>query len=92
MKLKLKSIEEFGRLRTVPLEDLVAAGFHFSLLQKLAEASKEYSTEFSQSSTLWEYTRAAHIDAVMIRLCRAYYASPGDRCTVWRGRRLCGRR
>ena len=72
MKLKLKNAEEFRHLLTTLLDDLVDARFHFSLHQNLAKATEEYATEFSQSLTFWGLTFSAHMDAVMVRLCRAY--------------------
>jgi hypothetical protein len=72
MKLKFQSAEEFRRLLTALLDDLVDARFHFSLHQSLAKASEEYATELSQSPTFWGLTLSAHMDAVLLRLCRAY--------------------
>ena len=72
MKLKLNNAEEFRRLLTALLDDLVDARFHFGLHQKLAKATEEYATEFGQSATFWGLTFGAHMDAVMIRLCRSY--------------------
>ena len=72
MKLKLKNAEEFRRLLTALLDDLVDARLHFSLHQELAKATEEYAGEFSQSPTFWGLTLGAHMDAVMVRLCRAY--------------------
>ena len=72
MKLKFKSAEEFRRLLTALLDDLVDARFHFSLHQNLAKASEEYATELAQSPTFWGLTLRAHMDAVLLRLCRAY--------------------
>ena len=57
---------------TALLDDLVDARFHFSLHQNLARATEEYATEFAQSPTFWGLTFVAHIDAVVLRLCRAY--------------------
>ena len=57
---------------TALLDDLVDAGFHFSLHQNLAKAIEEYATELAQSSTFWGLTLSAHMDAVLLRLCRAY--------------------
>ena len=72
MKLKLKSPDEFRCLLNALLNDLVDARFHFSLHQGLAKAAEEYAMEFGQSPTFWGLTLSAHIDAVMVRLCRAY--------------------
>lgn len=72
MKLKFKNAEEFRRLLTALLEDLVDARFHFSLHQNLAKAAEEYATELAQSPTFWGLTLSAHMDAVLLRLCRAY--------------------
>ena len=78
MKLKLKNAGEFRRLLTALLDDLVDARFHFNLHQALARATEVYATEFSQSLTFWGLTFHAHMDAVMVRLCRAYdtYGNP----------------
>lgn len=72
MKLKFKSSQEFRGLLTALLNDLVDARFHFSLHQNLAKAAEEYATELSQSPTFWGLTLSAHMDAVLLRLCRAY--------------------
>jgi len=74
MKLKLKSAEEFRRLLTALLDDLVDARFHFTLHQNLAKAGEEYAIEIAQSPTFWGLTLSAHMDAVLLRLCRAYDA------------------
>ena len=57
---------------TALLDDLVDARFHFSLHQDLANATEEYATELAQSPTFWGLTLSAHMDAVLLRLCRAY--------------------
>jgi hypothetical protein len=51
MKLKLKSAEEFRRLLTALLDDLVDARFHFTLDQDLAKAGEQYAMEIAQSPT-----------------------------------------
>lgn len=72
MKLKFKSDEEFGRLLTALLNDLIDAWFHFSLHQNLAKAIEGYAKELAQSPTFWGLTLSAHMDAVLLRLCRIY--------------------
>lgn len=72
MKLKLKSAEEFRRLLTALLDDLVDARFHFNLHQNLSKAGEEFAMEIAQSPTFWGLTLSAHMDAVLLRLCRAY--------------------
>lgn len=72
MRLKFKTAEEFRRLLTALLDDLVDASFHFTLHQNLAKACEEYATELAQSPTFWGLTLSAHMDAVLLRLCRAY--------------------
>jgi hypothetical protein len=72
MKLKLKSAEEFRRLLTALLDDLVDARFHFTLHQNLSKAGEEFAMEIAQSPTFWGLTLSAHMDAVLLRLCRAY--------------------
>jgi hypothetical protein len=74
MKLKLKSAEEFRRLLTALLDDLVDARFHFTLHHNLAKAGEEYALEIAQSPTFWGLTLSAHMDAVLLRLCRGYDA------------------
>lgn len=72
MELKITNAEEFRSLLTALLDDLVDARFHFSLHQSLVKSIEEYGKEFEQSPTFWGLTFGAHIDAVMLRLCRAY--------------------
>ncbi len=72
MELKFKSAEEFRCLLTAQLDDLVDARFHFSVHQNLAKATEDYATELNQSPTFWRLTLDAHMDAVLVRLCRAY--------------------
>jgi HEPN superfamily AbiU2-like protein len=72
MQLKLKSADEFRCLMTALLNDLLDARFHFNLHQNLANVLDEYATEFAQSRTFWNLTFIAHMDAVLVRLCRAY--------------------
>src|SRR6266571_3739987 len=76
MKLKLRSADEFRRLLTALLDDLLVARFHFSLHRDLAKATTEYATEFAQSATFWGLTLSALMDAVLVRLCRAYDTYP----------------
>jgi AbiU2 len=59
-------------LLTALLDDLLDARFHFTLHQGMSKSSEEYATEFAQSPTFWGLTLSAHLDAVMVRLCRAY--------------------
>lgn len=72
MKLRVKSPAEFRRLLSALLDDLVDARFHFRLHQELRKSSEEYATEIAQSPTFWGLTLSAHLDAVLVRLCRAY--------------------
>src|SRR5690349_13325044 len=72
MEINIKNADEFRRLLTALLDELVDAQFCFSLHQNLAKATHEYATEFSQSNTFWQHTFAALMDAVMLRLCKAY--------------------
>src|SRR5579872_3662843 len=72
MKLKLNSPQEFRRLLTTLLDDLVDARFHFKLHQSLLKAGEEYAQEIAQSPTFWGLTLSAQMDAVLIRICRAY--------------------
>jgi hypothetical protein len=74
----MKNADEFRRLLTVLLDDLVDARFHFSLHQNLVKAAEEYAVEFGQSPTFWGLTFSAHIDTVMVRLGRAYDTYDGS--------------
>jgi hypothetical protein len=76
-KLKWESPDEFRSLLTALLDDLTDARFNFRLHQSLVAATKEYAEEFGQSLTFWNLTFGALIDAVVIRLCRAYDTQSG---------------
>jgi hypothetical protein len=63
---------EFRRLLDALGNELVDAKFHFSLHQNLQKATPEYWDVFHQSNTFWTFTLNAHMDAVILRLCKAY--------------------
>jgi hypothetical protein len=63
---------EFSQLLDALWNELVDASFHFRLHQNLQAATPEYGMVFSQSNTFWTLTLSAHMDAVVLRLCKAY--------------------
>jgi hypothetical protein len=63
---------EFRRLLDALWNELADARFHFTLHQRLQAATPEYGIVFVQSNTFWTLTLSAHMDAAILRLCKAY--------------------
>lgn len=72
MALKINSADEFERLMEGLAEDIVYTNIHYRLYCDLTESVKKYEREFNQSPTFWKLTFNAHMDAWLLRLCRAY--------------------
>jgi hypothetical protein len=72
MKISIKDADEFQRLLSALVDELLAAQFHFKLYQDLIAARPEYVREFSQAPTFWWLILRANLDAVVLRLCKAY--------------------
>jgi hypothetical protein len=71
-KISIRTGDEFQRLLSALADELLAAQFHFKLYQDLIAARPEYVREFSQAPTFWWLILRANIDAVVLRLCKAY--------------------
>lgn len=63
---------EFKRLLDALANELLDAKFHFTMHQNLQAATPDYWMVFNQSNTFWTLTKTAHMDAVVMRLCKAY--------------------
>lgn len=72
MILKINSAEEFERLMEGLADDIFYANFHYRLYCDLFKSVKKYEREFNQSQTFWHLTFRAHLEACLLRLCRAY--------------------
>jgi hypothetical protein len=72
MQIAIQNSDQFHRLLFALVDELVDAQIHFNLYQDLVAAIPEYSTEFNQSNTFWSLTFSAHLDATVLRLCKAY--------------------
>ncbi len=72
MRIPTRNSDEFGLLLSALANELVDAKVHFKLYQDLVAAIPVYPDEFSQSWTFWSLTISAHLDAVALRLCKAY--------------------
>jgi|SRR5215472_7947764 len=72
MKIDVGDSAEFQRLLEALVDELIDAHDHFKLHQGLAAAIPEYGMEFNQSAAFWSLTLSAHIDATLLRLCKAY--------------------
>ena len=72
MQLKIQNAAEFQKLLFTLAGELVDARIHFRLFQDLSAASAEYFREFAQSNTFWSFTSQAHLDASLMRLCKAF--------------------
>lgn len=63
---------EFKRLLDALVDELIDALAYFRLHQDLNEAIPHYQAEFNQSAAFWTLTRNAYMDAIFLRLCKAY--------------------
>jgi len=73
---------EFKQLLDALSSELIDASFHFTLHQNLQAATPDYWMVFSQSNTFWTLTLSAQMDAVVIRLCKAYDQYGGTKPTL----------
>jgi RHS repeat-associated protein len=72
MKIDIRDPAEFKRLLEALAGELIDARDHFRLHQSLAAAIPDYQVEFNQSAGFWTLTLNAHMDAVLLRLCKVY--------------------
>jgi len=72
MKIDVKDSGEFKRLLEALADELIDARDYFRLHQDLDAAIPDYQAEFNQSAGFWTFTLSAHIDAALMRLCKAY--------------------
>jgi len=70
--IRVKSDEDFERLRDRIDLEVSRAGDHWNLLKGLEESRAEYYLEMNESNTFWHLTLIAHRDAVLSHLCRLY--------------------
>ena len=70
--IRIKNSEEFDSLMEGLARDIVDANVHFRLHQNLNDSISDYCTELNQSPAFWNLAISAQIDAVLLRLCRAY--------------------
>jgi hypothetical protein len=72
MKIDVTDSAQFKRLLEALVDELIDARDHFRLHQDLDAAIQDYQAEFNQSPAFWGFTLNAHMDATLLRLCRAY--------------------
>jgi hypothetical protein len=72
MEINVSDSAEFKRLLEALVDELIDARDHFRLHQNLNAAIPEYGVEFNQSPAFWTMTMSAHMDATLLRLCKAY--------------------
>ena len=72
MKIDVEDSAEFKRLLEALVDELIDAHDHFRLHQDLNAAIPDYQAEFNQSAGFWTFTLSAHMDATLLRLCKAY--------------------
>lgn len=72
MKIDVTDSAQFKRLLEALVDELIDARDHFRLHQDLDASIPEYQTEFNQSVGFWTSTLRAHMDAAVLRLCKAY--------------------
>src|SRR5712692_9894880 len=72
MKIDVTDSAQFKRLLEALVDELIDAHDHFRLHQNLNAAIPDYQAEFNQSAAFWTFTLSAHMDATLLRLCKAY--------------------
>ena len=72
MQIRIRSAKEFHTLLEALIAELNQGQDHFTLMRDLDAAHKDFAREFNQTQTFWYLTRRAHIDATLVRLCKAY--------------------
>lgn len=72
MQISVSDSAEFKRLLEALVDELIDARDHFRLHQDLDAAIPDYQVEFNQSAAFWTFTLSAHMDAAILRLCKAY--------------------
>ena len=72
MEIIISDSAEFKRLLEALVDELIDARDHFKLHQNLDAAIPDYGVEFNQSPVFWSMTLSAHLDATLVRLCKAY--------------------
>src|SRR5260370_26875660 len=72
MKVDVTDSAQFKRLLEALVDELIDAHDHFRLHQNLNAAIPDYQAEFNQSAGFWTFTLSAHMDATLLRLCKAY--------------------
>jgi hypothetical protein len=72
MKIDIRDSAEFKRLLEALADELIDARDHFRLRKNPDVAIPEYGLEFNRCPAFWSMTLSAHLDATLIRLCKAY--------------------
>lgn len=72
MKIDVYDSSEFKGLLEALVNELIDAREHFRLHRDLDAAMPDYQAEFNRSAAFWSLTLSAHMDAALLRLCKAY--------------------
>jgi AbiU2 len=72
MEINVRDGSQFHSLLVALIDELIDAREHFRLQRALNSTITEYQAEYNQSAAFWSLTLSAHMDAALIRLCRAY--------------------
>lgn len=79
MKIGIRNSAEFHGLLEALISELIDAREHFTVHQGLYGAlTGEYTHEFYQAAAFWSLTVTAHMDATLLRLCKAYDLYKGN--------------
>jgi hypothetical protein len=70
--IRVKSEEEFERVRDRIDLEVNHAKDHWDLLKGLEASREDYYIEMNESNTFWHLTLIAHRDAVLSHMCRLY--------------------
>lgn len=72
MKIEVTDSAEFRRLLKALVDELIDARDYFRLHKDLNDAIPHYQAEFNRSAEFWTFTLNAYMDAIMLRICKAY--------------------
>jgi hypothetical protein len=81
-QIQVADVAEFKRLLDVLLDELIDAEDHFRLNKQLRAAISEYQAALNEAGVFWNMTFSAHMDAALMRLCRAYDLYGGGKPTL----------
>ncbi len=78
MKIDITDSAQFKRLLEALVDEIIDARDYFRLHRDINATIQDYQAEFNQSAAFWTFTLNAYMDAIFLRLCKAYDLSEGN--------------